>query len=140
MVKFHIIALLLLLLNGCALDHGASAGNADTCTELTFEAEQRTQLNPVTILETGAYFLEDNIPVSRACARSRLCQVNEFVRENFGQSYYLSLNSVGGKMIAEFFPEVVDQTREGRGAEQMIYLNNFCIAAEEVSATGASAR
>lgn len=126
MVRYCYIVLLLLILSGCAASNDATKARVKFCADLNFENEQKTQSNPVSILEKGVYFFDDDAPVSKACVLSRTCQVNDFVRQKFGQSYYVSLTTSGDILITELFPETVSEIREGRGSEQRIYLNNFC--------------
>lgn len=125
MVSHSVFAIVLVsvgLCSGCADPEGA----APDCPDLGFQEELRQNINPAALLEDGHYVFSNDKPVSRDCLRKRVCQVNEFTRKHFGQSYYIALKEPGGVEIERQFPEIVKIIAEGRGDTRMIYLNNFC--------------
>jgi hypothetical protein len=86
---------------------------------------------PVGYVENGRYLFVDGEPRSKTCIRARVCEVNDWVREHANQSYYIELDSVGGREIARQFPEVVEDNKEGSDSLGWhLYLNNFCKATE----------
>lgn len=129
MVRRIISSILLFCIVGCTANTGANTEIGTNCASLSFNKEEVAQVNPVSSLEAGDYFFEDGKLVSNACVLMRTCQVNDYVRTRFGQSYYVSLTTRGGAEIARLFPKVVKDVKEGRGSEKMIYLNNFCALA-----------
>ena len=100
-----------------------------SCEDLTFEKEVREGLNPVSLLEHGDYIFVEAAPLSRSCMRRRICQVNDFTRSQYSQSFYVSLNTKGGQEIERQFPDVVSTIIEARVADRNINLNNFCLVA-----------
>ena len=122
----HSVAAMVLVFVGLCSGRADPEGDAPDCPDLDFQVELRQNINPAALLEDGRYVFIDNKPVSRDCLRKRVCQVNEFTRKRFNQSYYISLKEPGGVEIERQFPEIVKIVAEGRGDTRVIYLNNFC--------------
>ena len=133
-MRTNVVRLGLVLATALLVVLPAMASDSDQdrhpCPDLDFTAELRDQLNPASLLEDGQYLFENGEPLQRQCVRKRVCEVNDFTRAHFGQSYYVSLNRRGGSEIERQFPELVAAIVEGRGDTRMIYLNNFCKSAE----------
>jgi hypothetical protein len=114
----------------------ATAAIGSECQELELRRELQENLNPASLLEAGYYVFEDGQPLPKSCLRKRVCQVNEFTRTHFGQSYYISLEERGGAEIERQFPDLVAAIAEGRGEDRMLYLNSFCRETEAQSDEG----
>lgn len=96
------------------------------CPKIDIAASLGEAANPAALLEEGHYLFADGKPIPKECVHIYACQVNEYTRQHFGQSYYISLSRPGGKEIERQFPEVVASIVESRGPTRVIYLNNFC--------------
>jgi len=101
------------------------------CAILDFEWELKENLNPASLLENGHYLFHQTQPLPKHCIQMHVCQVNEFTRTHYSQSYYISLEKRGGAEIERQFPDLVEEITEQRGDERYIDLNNFCRAFEK---------
>ena len=131
MVRLGVLTTIMVLA-GSVCSSSTSKTEINSCPNLDLESEFRQNTNPAALLEDGEYLFIDGKPVSSDCLRKRVCRVNDFTREHFGQSYYISLDRPGGAEIKRQFPEIVNAIVEGRGNTRVIYLNNFCAKLEAI--------
>ncbi len=125
-------AFMALLASACSLTTTSDAERTDPdCPDLDLEAELQDNINPVSLLEEGHFLFDHNQPLPKRCIKVRVCQINEFTRQEYGQSCYISLDERGGAEIERQFPDLVEAITEQRGDDRMIDLNRFCRAVEE---------
>lgn len=101
------------------------------CQSLSFDSLESEHINPVSLLENGEYLTKDGATLSKACTIANICQINDYVRQRFSQSYYVPLNSVGGREIKRQFPNIVRMVEVGPASSKQIYLNDFCRRARD---------
>jgi len=124
-----ICVLTIFVLVGCSSEIGLKSTHAQ-CEPIDFVPSPDVAL-PVGFVENGLYLFVDGAPRSKACIRERVCQANDWTMEHAHQSYYIELDSVGGKELARQFPDVVEQNKEGFDPfGRQLNLNHFCIATQ----------
>jgi hypothetical protein len=123
---------MLLCVGGFEAVASDDGGAVEKCADLDFGSDIREGFSPVSLLENGRYTFDGNKPLPKWCLQKRVCEVDRFTREQFRQSYRISLEEPGGAEIKRQFPDLVNDLAGGRPDEApWLYLYDFCRAVDE---------
>lgn len=96
------------------------------CEPLDFSYYEKYQRLPTEDLRWGALFYPYGEPVSAQCAKQIICEVDDWVQKNAGQSYYLHFQGDGEAYMWSRFAETMPNRSTARLGQCNIYLGTLC--------------
>ncbi len=116
------------LLTGC-VPNGRE--HSESCPSVDLSRYDALEINPISGIEFGEIISSGGRPVDKKCMSKRVCEINDTIRERYSQSYFINLETYGGQLLSDTFPDVIEKITETEPGVKHFYLNNFCVNIEQ---------